>query len=101
MAGKHDSTFIAYAMFGMLCVGACGGSTPTAPSSHAVVTFTVGSESFRISLTTSDQVTAARAVWYPLVVPAARNRARGTDPPKQKATASSGFADGSSTIKVN
>ena len=61
MVRTHDSTFIACAVFGMLCVGACGNSTPTAPSSRAVVTFTVGSEVFRVSLTAADQVTAARA----------------------------------------
>jgi len=42
-----------------LAVG-CGGS-PTTPSSSAVVTFTVGSEMFRVALTTADQVVAARA----------------------------------------
>ena len=34
---------------------------PTAPSSQAVVTFRVVSESFRIQLTSSDQMAAARA----------------------------------------
>jgi hypothetical protein len=39
---------------------ACGG-TPTTPSSGAVVTFAVGSETFRVALTSADQVAAARA----------------------------------------
>ena len=40
---------------------ACGDDAPTAPSSAAVVTFAVGSEEFRVALTTADQVAAARA----------------------------------------
>jgi hypothetical protein len=39
---------------------ACGG-TLTNPSSGAVVTFAVSSETFRVALTTADQVAAARA----------------------------------------
>lgn len=39
---------------------ACGGS-PTTPSSQAVVTFTVANESFRVLLTSADQIAAARA----------------------------------------
>ena len=39
---------------------ACGGS-PTSPSSQAVVTFTVANESFRVLLTSADQIAAARA----------------------------------------
>jgi hypothetical protein len=35
--------------------------TPTAPSSGAVVTFAVAGETFRVALTTGDQVAAARA----------------------------------------
>ena len=38
----------------------CGGS-PTSPSSQAVVTFEVANESFRVLLTSADQVAAARA----------------------------------------
>jgi len=41
--------------------GACGDSTPTAPSAGAVVTLAVASETFRVSLTSPDQVAAARA----------------------------------------
>jgi len=40
---------------------ACGGGTLTTPSSGALVTFAVGSETFRVALTTTDQVAAARA----------------------------------------
>jgi hypothetical protein len=39
----------------------CGDDSPTAPSPTAVVTFSVGSETFRVALTTADQVAAARA----------------------------------------
>jgi len=44
-------------------VAGCGGSstTPTLPSASAVVTFTVVNETFRVALTTSDQIAAARA----------------------------------------
>jgi hypothetical protein len=41
--------------------GACGDSTPSAPSAGALVTFAVANETFRVSLTSSDQVAAARA----------------------------------------
>ena len=40
---------------------ACSGNTPTTPSSSAVVTFAVGHETFRVALSTKDQITAARA----------------------------------------
>ena len=40
---------------------ACGDSTATAPSTSALVTFAVAGETFRVSLTSSDQVAAARA----------------------------------------
>jgi hypothetical protein len=40
---------------------ACGGSTPVTPSTGAVVTLGVASETFRVSLTSPDQVAAARA----------------------------------------
>jgi hypothetical protein len=49
----------AAALSGTLAI-ACG-STPSAPSSSAVVTFLVVGETFRVSLTTADQVAAARA----------------------------------------
>lgn len=41
-------------------VAACGGSS-TSPSPGAVVTFSVVNETFRVSLTTPDQVAAAKA----------------------------------------
>jgi hypothetical protein len=53
--------FIASAMVVALSANACGDDIPSAPSSGALVTFAVGSETFRVSLTTSDQVAAARA----------------------------------------
>jgi hypothetical protein len=44
-----------------LLAAACGGRTPAAPSGGALVTFAVGDETFRASMTTSAQVAAARA----------------------------------------
>jgi hypothetical protein len=50
------------AFIAMLFLIACGDNAPTAPSSAAaLVTFGVGNETFRVSLTSSDQVAAARA----------------------------------------
>ena len=40
---------------------ACGDDAPTAPSPAAVATFSVLGETFRVALTTPDQVAAARA----------------------------------------
>ena len=40
---------------------ACSGGTPVTPSSGALVTFAVGTETFRAAVTTPDQVAAARA----------------------------------------
>ena len=41
---------------------ACGGDdSPTGPSSGAIVTFAVAGETFRVALTTPEQVAAARA----------------------------------------
>jgi hypothetical protein len=48
----------------LLCVvgaSACGDDTPTRSSSGALVTFGVAGETFRVSLTTGEQVAAARA----------------------------------------
>ena len=46
----------------MLAVGMAGcDESPTAPGGRAVVTFSVGSEQFRVQLVTSQQVEAARA----------------------------------------
>jgi hypothetical protein len=53
---KRTSTLLAAAALATAC-----GSSPTAPSSSAVVTLSVGSETFRVALTTADQVAAARA----------------------------------------
>jgi hypothetical protein len=40
---------------------ACSGNSPTPPSSGTVVTFAVGSETFRVALTSAEQAAAARA----------------------------------------
>jgi hypothetical protein len=45
----------------VLLAGACGDGDPNAPSSAALVTFAVANETFRVSLTTPEQVAAARA----------------------------------------
>lgn len=44
-----------------LCASLLGCGSPTGPSSQAVVTFRVVNESFRVLLTTTAQVAAARA----------------------------------------
>jgi hypothetical protein len=46
-------------------------------------------------LATPSRDGVSEAVWYPLVVPAARIRVRGSDLGKEKAAASSGFYYGS------
>ncbi len=46
---------------GTALTGACCERSPTAPSTGAVVTFAVDSETFRVALTTGDQVAAAVA----------------------------------------
>ena len=48
------------ASFGLLA-GACGSDSSTSPSGLATVTLGVGGETFRVALTTPQQVTAARA----------------------------------------
>ena len=53
---KRTSTLLSAAALAIAC-----GSSPTPPSSSAVVTLSVGSETFRVALTTADQVAAARA----------------------------------------
>ena len=45
----------------VLGIAAACADAPTAPSPLAVVTFAVANETFRVALTTSDQVLAARA----------------------------------------
>jgi len=44
-----------------LVAASCGGDSPTSPSTMATVTLAVGSEIFRVALTTPEQVAAARA----------------------------------------
>ena len=55
------STLIAAAALAAVFATACGDDTPTSPSSSALATLAVGSEMFRIALTTTEQITAARA----------------------------------------
>jgi hypothetical protein len=58
-AGARSTLLLAAVLAAL--ASACGDDGPTAPSSAAVVTFAVGSEEFRVALTTADQVAAARA----------------------------------------
>ena len=48
-------------MFCAALAVACGGDSPTSPSPAAVATFSVSGETFRVALTSADQVAAARA----------------------------------------
>jgi hypothetical protein len=56
-----DSTVRATATFLALLTAGCADHSPAAPSRGALVTFAVGSETFRVSLTSADQVIEARA----------------------------------------
>jgi len=44
-----------------LLAPSCGSDSPTSPSTMATVTLAVGTETFRVALTTPEQVAAARA----------------------------------------
>ena len=55
------SSFMTVVIFVACLASACGNRTATAPSTGALVTFAVAGETFRVSLTSSDQVAAARA----------------------------------------
>ena len=52
---------VAGTVAGALVVGGCGTDSPAAPSSKAIVTFAVQDETFRVSLTSDEQLAAARA----------------------------------------
>ena len=60
-ARRRSTLLFAAAALAAVHASACGDDAPTGPSSAAVVTFAVGSEAFRVALTTADQVAAARA----------------------------------------
>jgi hypothetical protein len=61
MVRKYDATLKGGMVFLMLLASSCEDSTPIAPSAGAVVTFTVANETFRVLLTSPDQIAAARA----------------------------------------
>jgi hypothetical protein len=61
MDRMHVPTFMTMVIVVTCLTSACGDSTATAPSTDALVTFAVAGETFRVSLTSSDQVAAARA----------------------------------------
>ena len=46
--------------FAALSTGACGDRIPTSPSTGAIVTFAVADETFRVWLTSAEQIAAAR-----------------------------------------
>jgi len=57
----RPSLLVVAAASSALFAGACGSDSPTPPSTMATVTLAVGSETFRVALTTPEQVAAARA----------------------------------------
>ena len=61
MTRKRRSHPAAAAVLLVLSAGACGDGTPNSPSPRAVATFGVADETFRVALTTAEQVAAARA----------------------------------------
>jgi hypothetical protein len=61
MSSKRASVFMAGSAVVILSAGACGDGTPNGPSADAVVTFGVADETFRVALTTPEQLAAARA----------------------------------------
>jgi hypothetical protein len=61
MGRARDSIVVAAGLFVILGASACDDSTPSAPSASAVVTFNVANEVFRVSLTSAEQIAAARA----------------------------------------
>src|SRR5262245_23989371 len=58
---RNWTTMSAAALGAALAIACGGGDTPTSPSSGTVVTFAVANETFRVALTTTEQVAAARA----------------------------------------
>jgi hypothetical protein len=56
-----STKFVAGVTFIALLAAACGDGTPASPSSGAVVTFSVGNETFRVWAATAEQIAAARA----------------------------------------
>ena len=58
---RTRSTWLSAAIFTTVVAAACGDDTPTGPSAGGVVTLAVAGESFRVALTTPEQIAAARA----------------------------------------
>jgi hypothetical protein len=58
---RAQSTRLATLAMCAVLAAACGDDTPTSPSSMAVATLAVGGETFRVALTTAEQIAAARA----------------------------------------
>ena len=61
---SNRRSFLSAAAFCTAFAVACGDNTPTSPSPAAVATFAVGGETFRVALTSADQVAAARAAQH-------------------------------------
>lgn len=58
---RPRSTWLSAAIFTTVVAAACGDDAPTGPSAASVVTLAVGGETFRVALTTAEQIAAARA----------------------------------------
>lgn len=66
--------WLSAALCGAALAVACGDDSPTSPSAAAVATFAVGGETFRVALTSAEQVAAARAAQHggPARIPVGR-----------------------------
>src|SRR5712671_157559 len=58
MSRMRDCAAVAFVT---LLAGGCGDDTPTSPSPKAIVTFAVANETFRVRVTGSEPIAAARA----------------------------------------
>jgi hypothetical protein len=54
------ASLVAGVAFIALATAGCGDESPTSPSAGAIVTFAVGNETFRVWLTSDEQIAAAR-----------------------------------------
>lgn len=61
MSSRRGSLTLAATGVVLVTAGGCGDGTPNEPSPRAVVTFDVVGETFRVALTSEEQVAAARA----------------------------------------
>ena len=61
MIGPRSPLLVALAALTAALAAGCGDDTPASPSMGAVVTVAVSGETFRIALTTAEQIAATRA----------------------------------------